>query len=251
MQKIYTQKEIGQWELTNDPLMDELLYENRPGIRKSGINIRITDREMITLYECNENPVSFIHRYGIVYPGGHRCKPILHVNQEKILLDHEIKRFYPVALPRQSGLTSSIEFMALHDIVFKGRDVIIACNTMERSAYIIEKVMEMYAELPFYMKPGVDRMEKFCVRFENGGRITAWPPVTAFPRNIDSLFVDDFQYMDRKKREYILHNWLPTMTCNISTRVFIGTSGEIPKELRDLEDFAMFMADDIDWLRVK
>ncbi len=251
MKKIYTQKEIDQWELANDPRMDSLLYRGRSGIRRSGINIRITDMEMVTLYEYDRNPVNFISNHGIVYPGGNRCRPVLHHNQEKILMDHEIKRFYPVSLPRQSGLSSSIQFMALHDLVFKGRDIIISCNTMERSASVIESVMEMYAELPFYMKPGVESMEAASVTFENGGRITAWPLGRAMSRNIDVLFVDDFQYLKRKDREYVLHNWLPVMTCRVSTRIFIGTSGEIPEELRGMEDFAIFMCDDIDWLKVK
>jgi len=251
MQKIYTQKEIDQWESTNDPRMNDLLYRNRPGIRRSGINIRISGSEMITLYEYDRNPVSFIHDHGIVSPGGNRSRPILNSNQERILLDHEIKRFYPVSLPRQSGLSCSIQFMALHDVIFKGRDVIISCNTMERSAHLIKMIMEMYEEIPFYIKPGVDSMEEVSVRFENGGRITAWPLGRAMSRNIDVLFVDDFQYLKRKDREYVLHNWLPVMTCSISTRIFIGTSGEIPEELKGMEDFAMFMSDAIDWLKVK
>lgn len=251
MKKLYTQKEIDKWESTNDPRMGSLLYRDRPGIRRSGIDIRITDSEMVTLYEYDRNPVSFISNHGIVYPGGNRSRPVLHHNQEKILMDHEIKRFYPVSLPRQSGLSSSIQFMALHDLIFKGRDIIISCNTMEKSSCVIERVMEMYAELPFYMKPGVESMEASSVKFENGGRITAWPLGRAMSRNIDVLFVDDFQYLERKDREYVLHNWLPAMTCIVSTRIFIGTTGEIPKELRGIEDFAIFMCGDIDWINVK
>ena len=251
MKMIYTQKGIDKLESDNDPILNSLWYKNRPGIRRSGINVRITDREMVTLYEYDRNPVSFIHEHGIVYPGGNRCKPVLHSDQEKILLDHEIKRFYPVSLPRQSGLSSSIQFMALHDLIFKGRDIMISCRTMERSAYLIKGVMEMYTELPFYMKPGVESMEAVSVTFENGGRITAWPQGRALPRNIDVLFIDDFQYLERKNREYVLHNWLPVMMCIISTRVFIGTSGEIPEMLGGMEDFGMFMCDGIEWVLIK
>jgi hypothetical protein len=92
MKKIYTQKEIDEWESSNDPIMNSLWYRNRPGIRRSGVNIKITNQEMVTLYEYNRNPVSFIHAHGIVYPGGNKCKPILHQTQEKILMDHNLKK---------------------------------------------------------------------------------------------------------------------------------------------------------------
>ena len=251
MKKIYTQKEIDQLESTNDSRMNDLLYRNKPGIRRSGINIKITDLEMVTLYEYDRDPVSFIHNHGIVYPGGNRGKPILHEDQKKILLDREIKRFYPVALPRQSGLSSSIEFMALHDVVFKGRDVVIISPNMGGSARLIKRIMEMYAELPFYMKPGVDSMEDVCVKFENGGRITAWPAGRPMGRNIDCLFVDGFQYLDRKSRESIFQTWVPVMTSLTSNRIFIGTSGEIPEEFRGIREFAMFMCDDIKWITIR
>ncbi len=251
MKKIYTQKEIDEWESSNNPIMNSLWYKNRPGIRRSGINLKITDREMITLYEYNRNPVTFINEYGIVYPGGNKCKPILHQNQEKILMDHDLKRFCPVSLPRQSGLSCSIQFMALHDLIFRGRDVVIISNNMGRSAELIKRIMSMYIELPFYMKPGVDSMEDVCVRFENGGRITAWPAGRPMGRNIDCLFVDDFQYMDRKSRESIFQTWVPVMSSLTSTRIFIGTSGEIPNELRDMKEFSVFMCDDVKWITIR
>lgn len=251
MEKIYTQKEIDQLEASNDPKMVGLLHRNRPGIRRSGINMRITDLEMVKLYEYDRNPVSFINDYGLVFPSGNKSKPILNSEQERILLDHEVKRFYPVSLPRQLGLSSSIQFMALHDLIFKGRDVVISCESMERSAHLIKMIMGMYAEIPFYIKPGVDSMEDVSVRFENGGKLTAWPQCRPFGRNIDVLLVDNFQYLRRESREYVLHNWLPVMMSSTSTRVFIGTSGEIPNELKGMKDFAIFMSDAIDWLKVK
>ncbi len=251
MKKIYTQKEIDEWESTNDPIMKSLWYKNRPGIRRSGINVKITSLEMVTLYEYDMDPVSFIHNHGIVYPSGNRCKPILHDDQIRMLRDHEVKRFYPVYLPRQSGLSCSIQFMALHDLIFKGRDVVIISNNMGRSADLIKRIMSMYIELPFYMKPGVDSMEDVCVRFENGGRITAWPAGRPMGRKIDCLFVDDFQYMDRKSRESIFQTWIPVMSSLTSTRIFIGTSGEIPNELRDMKEFAVFMCDDVKWITIR
>jgi hypothetical protein len=251
MKQIHTQKEIDLMESTNDPKMKSLLYKELPGIRRCGVNIKITDQEMITLYEYDRNPVSFIHNHGIVYPGGNKCKPILHNNQEKILTEHELKRFYPVALPRQTGLSSSIKFMALHDLVFKGRDVVIITSKMERSAETIKRIMEMYAELPFYMKPGVESMEDVSVRFENGGRITAWPVGRPMGRNVDCLFVDDFQYLDRKSRESIFQTWVPVMSSLISTRIFIGTTGEIPDEFKGLSEFAMFVLDNIRWITIR
>ena len=109
----------------------------------------------------------------------------------------------------------------------------------------------MYAELPFYMKPGVDSMEDVSVRFENGGRITAWPAGRPMGRNIDCLFVDDFQYMNRKNRESIFRTWVPVMSSFVSTRIFIGISGEIPEEFRGIQEFAMFMCDDIKWITIR
>jgi hypothetical protein len=206
---------------------------------------------MVTLHRYSRNLIDFIHNYGIVYPGGNKCKPILHNNQEKILMEHELKRFYPVALPRQTGLSSSIQFMALHDLVFMGRDVVIMTFEMEKSTETIKRIMEMYAELPFYMKPGVESMENFKVRFENGGIITAWPVGKPMGRNVDCLFVDDFQYLDRKSRESIFQTWVPVMSSLISTRIFIGTTGEIPDEFKGLYEFAMFMYDNIKWITIR
>ena len=251
MKKIYTQKEIDKLESDNDPILNSLWYKNRPGIRRSGINVRITDCEMVTLYEYDRNPISFIHEYGIVYTGGNRCRPVLHPHQERIMIDHETERFYPMFSERQSGLSSSIQFMALHDLVFKGTDIVICCTRMERSADIIGRIMEMYSELPFYMKPGVESMEEVSVRFENGGRITAWPPGRIVGRNIGALFIDDFQYMDRKNIESILNNWLPAMMSITSTKVFIGCSGSVPTSLRDNEFFRIFSLREIEWVKVK
>ena len=251
MQKIYTQKEIERWESTNDPIMNSLWYRNKPGIRASGVNIKITNDEMALLYRYHRDPVSFIHQYGLVYPGGNRCKPVLTPEQERILMDHDIKRHYPVSLPRQTGLTSSIKFMALCDIIFGGRDVVLITPRMDKSAGMIRDIMEMYAGLPFYMKPGVNKMEEVCVRFENGGRLTAWPAGRPMGRNVDVLFIDDFQYLDRNNRESIFRTWLPVMTSVTSTKIFIGTTGEIPEELRGIGEFAIFMDGKLDWIRVK
>jgi hypothetical protein len=254
MEKIYTQREIDLMESTDDPAISSLLYRGRAGIRASGINISITDQEIATLYECSRNPVSFIHQYGIVYPGGNRCNPILNSHQVKTLMDHGTEKFYPVFLGRQSGLTSSIQFMALHDLIFKCADIfdiVICCVKMERSKDIIKGIMEMYSELPFYMKPGVVSMEAESVKFENGARISAWSPDRHLGRNIDVLFVDDFHHMGRRAIESILNKWLPFMTSITSTRVFIGCSGSIPSELNDVEFFTLFRCYEFDWLNVK
>ena len=251
MEKIYTQREIDLMESTDDPAMSSLLYKGRAGIRASGINISITDQENDTLHEYSRNPISFIHQYGIVYPGGNRCNPILNSHQEKTLIDHRTERFYPLFLERQSGLTSSIQFMALHDLIFRCTDIVICCVRMERSLDIIRGIMEMYTGLPFYIKPGVVNMEAESVKFENGGRISAWSPDKHPCRNIDVLFIDDFQYMGRRAIENILNKWLPFMSSITQTRVFIGCSGYIPSELNDIEFLTLFRCEEVDWLKVK
>jgi hypothetical protein len=141
--------------------------------------------------------------------------------------------------------------MALHDVVFKGRDVVIISPSMGDSSWVVGRIMEMYAELPFYMKPGVDSMENVCVKFENGGRITAWPAGRPMGRNVDCLFVDGFQYLDKKSRESIFQTWVPVMSSLTSTRIFIGTSGEMPDEFRGAKEFAIFMCDDIKWITIR
>ena len=109
----------------------------------------------------------------------------------------------------------------------------------------------MYAELPFYMKPGVDNMKNTSVKFENGGRLTACSSDKPMGRNVDSLFIDDFQYLDRKSRESIFRTWLPVMSSLTSNNIFIGATGQIPEELRGIGEFAMFICDDVNWITIR
>lgn len=249
---MYTQKEIDWMESTSDPDMRSLLYNGRRGIRKCGIGMMLTDLEIAGLIEYGRNTVAFIHEHGIIYSHGNRCRPVLTPQQEKIMVDHETERFYPVFSERQSGLTTSIQFMVLHDLIFKGvTDAVICCTSRKRSADIIGKVMEMYSELPFYMKPGVRKMEADRVVFENGSRISTCPPGRHMGRNIESLYIDDFQHMDRSSIEGMLNNWLPVMLAMTTTKVFIGCSGSIPTALRDHEFFTLFRCGEIDWVKVK
>lgn len=203
----------------------KIYYRMNEGMRKGNLLYSFSRKELHEYATCSYNPDYFIENYCKVWtPDGHKSLK-LHGYQNKILKSFFTNKFNIVANARQTGLSELSRLMGLHEAIFgfKEKTVVFINLRLQDAADNMEKIQEIYKNLPFYMKPGVLSYDKHSINFDNGSRIKCLSSVP-FGYNVDVMFIDSFAFMKKKKKRNFMRSAYPVMSALRDSKLFINST---------------------------
>ena len=201
-----------------------IFYRNIDGVRKENVHFTHTREEVLEYGNSALDPVHFFENY---------CKIITHKGlsfldlrdyQKNITESFINYRFNIVASSRQTGMSTLIVLLGLHDAIFNSEKTILITGTnLDSITHILDNIKTVYVNLPFFLKPGITKYTSTEICFDNGSRIICKTKNFTKGFRIDTLFVNDFAYMTKKDTDEVL--LLSTiMSAFKNSKIFISSA---------------------------
>ncbi len=207
-------------------------FEKIVGLRSAGLTFKMTDIEQAEYIKCALDIHYFAGTY--CYIKGEEGQPIiipLRDYQSDILDNFFNNRFNILMASRQVGKTVCSSITILHYILFNNnKNVLVTANNLGTSVEILDKIRDIYQQLPFFLQQGIVNWNQKFMVFENKSRIKgfATTKTSSIGQAADFLYLDEFAYLPENIADKFYKSVFPTVS-NIENSKIIITS--TPNEL--------------------
>lgn len=202
----------------------ELFYRNVYGFRKPHIIFHHTYEELNEYAKCKNDPIYFFEAYCKIFSPNGQVNIKLRQYQKDLLNDYFNHRFNVTASSRQTGITTVECLLMLHEIVFNSNKTVYNIGLKLQCAQeMLNKVKQMYIQLPFFLKPGVTDYDVRSLCLDNGSKLVAITPNTGVDKKVDSVFIDNYAFFPPTYTEYV-RNMFPTIVGSNDTKLFITST---------------------------
>lgn len=145
-------------------------------------------------------------------------------------IDHENHRYYTNGILSHNTINAAIYI--LHYITFNAdKNVMIAANKGDTVVEILDKIKNIYRQLPFFLKAGITNMNQKNIIFgDTGCRIksTARSKQPAIGFTIDFLYLDEFAHIPRNIIEPYYTAIYPTVSAVENSKIIITSTPNGP-----------------------
>lgn len=147
---------------------------------------------------CAKDPAYFICKYiKVTHPIKGRVNFDLYNFQKKILEAVENNRFNLLRKFRQAGCTTLMCAYCLWYIIFhKNKTVMVVSIGDRESTLFLDRVKEMYNDLPSFLKPETIADNKHDIKLSTGSKIRAQPAGAGRSESVSLLIVDEAAFIE-------------------------------------------------------
>lgn len=203
-------------------------FQNEVGVRRSGLTFMMTDDEIQEYIKCKLDINYFAEKYCRIKTEDGSVQNIkLRDYQRKILDLYTKNRFSILCGSRQIGKTVNAAITMLHFITFNNdKNIMIVANIRSTTIEIIDKIKNIYIQLPFFLKVGIKNWNQQSIIFENGCRIksSARSKTPAIGYTIDFLYLDEFAHIPSNIIEPYYTAAFPTVSAIENSKIVITST---------------------------
>ena len=220
-----------------------------------------TEEMVSEIAKCGESLMHFAKNYFyIIDPDKGKVVIKLFDYQERLLRAFEEERFNIVLSSRQSGKTTCMTVLALHEACFKNdKNIIVVANKEDTAKNIFKRIKMAYEELPNWLKPGVKNWGQTSVEFANGSviKISTTTGAAARGEAVNLLLLDELAFIEPESIvEDFWKSVYPTVSRAKTSKILItstpnGTGNLFYRLYTDaLKGLNRFHYERIDWWEV-
>lgn len=204
-------------------------YFNNPQLRRPNLLFEYTQEEMMELVKCKNDVNYFANHYAYSKsPTTGALEQItLRDYQENLLHTISDNRFTIIVSARQSGKTvSSSIYLAWYALFHYDRTVFLCANKEKTARDVISKVQDVILNVPFFMKPGINKWGSLENKFDNGCRIIgeATTPRSGIGFTIHCLYLDEFAHIEKNIIDEFYSNIYPTVSSLPDSKIIITST---------------------------
>jgi hypothetical protein len=140
-------------------------------------------------------------------------------------INHRNHRFYTNGILSHNTVNAAIAM--LHFITFNNdKNIMIVANIRGTTIEIIDKIKNIYIQLPFFLKVGIKNWNQQSIIFENGCRIksSARSKTPAIGYTIDFLYLDEFAHIPSNIIEPYYKAAFPTVSAIENSKIVITST---------------------------
>ena len=203
-------------------------FKNEVGVRRAGLTFMMTEDEIQEYIRCKLDIQYFAEKYCKIKTEDGSVQNIkLRDYQRKILDLYSNNRFSILCGSRQIGKTINAAITMLHFITFNNdKNIMIVANIRGTTVEIIDKIKNIYVQLPFFLKAGIKNWNQQSMIFENGCRIksAARSKTPAIGFTIDFLYLDEFAHIPSNIIEPYYTAAFPTVSAIENSKIVITST---------------------------
>ena len=189
-------------------------YENNIKLLKDNLVFQRTEWEVEEWKKCAKDILYFAETYCVLMTPEGRQHIQLREYQKKYLLHLYNNRLTVYKSARQSGKTTSSSIFLLHYLLFNvDKTALVTGNKRKTAVEILDKIKNIYLELPYFLKGGVYKWNESEIVIDNGCRVLAEATTlnTGIGFSINFLYLDEFAHLPVNIAEKFYNNIFPTM----------------------------------------
>lgn len=213
-------------------------FKNNIGVRRSGCVFGWTQSEIDEYAKSKVDIQYFANTYCKIKSEDGTVKQMkLRDYQYGILDAYDKSRFVINCSSRQTGKTITAAITILHYCLFnQNKGVMIVANKNDTVVEIIDKIKNIYQQLPFFLQVGIKNWNSKSVVFDNGCRIKSQArskePAIGF--TIDLLYMDEFAHIPNTIVRHYYKAAVPTVSSIKNSKIIITSTPNGPNLFKEL-----------------
>jgi len=141
-----------------------------------------------------------------------------------LTIDHPNHRYYTNGILSHNTVCASITI--LHFVLFNNnKNALVTANKLDTAIEILDKMREIYEQLPFFLQQGIITWNQKVMTFQNKSRVKcfATTKTSSIGQAADFLYLDEFAYLPDNIADKFYKSVFPTVA-NIENSKIIITS---------------------------
>ena len=201
-------------------------YDNKVQLLKADLMFRRTPEEQNEWLKCKDDIIYFVEKYcKLLTPEG-----IQHVTlrpYQRKYLRHLSDNQLSICLQcRQSGKTTTTSLFMLHYLLFNiDKNALICSNKRKSAVEVVDKVKKIYNEIPYFLKPGIQKWNEAEIVMDNGCRVQAEATTinAGIGDTVHMLLLDEFAHVHPNIIDKFYNNIFPTVSAAKAKVAIIST----------------------------
>ena len=205
--------------------------ENDILLKRANLPFEYTREEIEELKKCKADPMYFALNFAFIrtHKGDMVVKDAggLRDFQEQIIQNMHNNKFNILMASRQIGKTVTTAIYIVWFLLFnKDKNVLMVADNMSTTKEIMEKLRIVLDNLPFYMKPGISKINESSIRLDNDCRLVLRTTTkkSGIGMTVNFLYIDEFAHIAESNLDKFYRAILPTITEDPFAKVMITST---------------------------
>jgi hypothetical protein len=200
-------------------------------LKRARLPFEYTPEEWEELEKCKRNPMYFAEKFAFIKtPTGNKSVENaggLRDYQEQIIDSIHNEKYNILLASRQIGKTVTTGIYIVWFMLFHSeKNVLMVADNMNTTKEIMEKIRIVLDNLPFYMKPGIQKINESSIRFDNDSRLILRTTTkkSGIGMTVNFLYIDEFAHITESNLDRFYRAILPTITEDPNAKIVITST---------------------------
>ena len=203
-------------------------YNGNASLKRAGIDLSYTEKEVLELAKCVENPTYFIDNYCYIVTLDHGIQPfkLYDCQKEKVETIHNNRKVIIMEGRQQGKTTVAAAYILWYTLFQESKTVAILANKASTAREIMSRYQLMFEYLPPWMQQGVKTWNKGDIELENGSVVFTAATTAAGIRgkSVNLLYIDEAAIIPNTIADQFFTAVYPVISAGQTTKILITST---------------------------
>ena len=203
-------------------------YNGNSSLKRAGIDLSYTEKEVLELAKCVENPTYFIDNYCYIVTLDHGIQPfkLYDCQKEKVETIHNNRKVIIMEGRQQGKTTVAAAYILWYTLFQESKTVAILANKASTAREIMSRYQLMFEHLPPWMQQGVKTWNKGDIELENGSVVFTAATTAAGIRgkSVNLLYIDEAAIIPNTIADQFFTAVYPVISAGQTTKILITST---------------------------
>jgi len=203
-------------------------YNGNASLKRAGIELPYTEKEVLELAKCVEDPIYFIDNYCYIVTLDHGIQPfkLYDCQKEKVETIHKNRKVIIMEGRQQGKTTVAAAYILWYTLFQESKTVAILANKASTAREIMSRYQLMFEHLPSWMQQGVKTWNKGDIELENGSVVFTAATTAAGIRgkSVNLLYIDEAAIIPNTIADQFFTAVYPVISAGQTTKILITST---------------------------